>query len=104
MSSQTVPSPTDVEMQGLFTMMQQIHICDYVIISALTFILYDIMINMDKEIAYVWNYCRNDCDNLHIPIRMKVWQIVIQFLFILGRYYGLVFLTWVGSSPIGYLS
>ncbi|KIJ18465.1 hypothetical protein PAXINDRAFT_97263 [Paxillus involutus ATCC 200175] len=74
-------------------MMQQIRVCNYVTISAFTFILYDILINMNKEIDYVWNYRRNDRTDLRVLTCLKIQRIVVQFIFIFGRYYGLVFLA-----------
>ncbi|KIK90914.1 hypothetical protein PAXRUDRAFT_658178 [Paxillus rubicundulus Ve08.2h10] len=81
-------------------MVQQIRVCNYVTISALTFILYDIAINMDKEITYIWNYRRNHRNGVRIPNRVKIQRIVIQFLFIFGRYYGLFFLTVVFAGTL----
>ncbi|KAF8554769.1 hypothetical protein OG21DRAFT_1484405 [Imleria badia] len=93
MSSQLVPPSFEQEVQVWITLMTQLRICNYVTISALVFMLYDIIINLQKEIPLVWVY-RQDNDHagpIHYFRRVK--QVLVHLLFILSRYYGLVFLT-----------
>ncbi|KIJ60056.1 hypothetical protein HYDPIDRAFT_32630 [Hydnomerulius pinastri MD-312] len=98
MSSELIPSLTEQEVKALIVTLEQIRICNNVTISAVAFMLYDIATNLDKEISLVWTY-RQDQDQdhgvttrEHIPACKKIRRVIVQFLFIFGRYYGLVFL------------
>lgn len=130
MSFPLVPSPTEQEIQVLITLMAQLRICNYVtgercrpggegirylqtlLVSALVFMLYDIIINLEKEVGLflllwkegidigilqiplVWRYRQNDhASSLHDFRRLR--QVLVHFVFIFSRYYGLVFLSCV---------
>ncbi|KAN0091498.1 hypothetical protein V8E55_005064 [Tylopilus felleus] len=95
MSSQFTTPSMEQEIHVLLTSMVQLRISNYVTLSALMFMLYDIIINLEKEILLVWDYRQNH-DLAGPPSSCRrVKQVLVHVLFIFSRYYGLVFLACV---------
>ncbi|KIK24782.1 hypothetical protein PISMIDRAFT_677877 [Pisolithus microcarpus 441] len=62
-------------------------------VSCLAFLVYDILTNLDKEIPLIWRYYHNTDGDEHIPWRGRARRILVQTLFIFGRYYAPLYLT-----------
>ncbi|KAI6021577.1 hypothetical protein BKA83DRAFT_4284103 [Pisolithus microcarpus] len=81
------------ELQALYDDLGQIRLVNYVTLSCLAFLVYDILTNLDKEIPLIWRYYHNTDGDEHIPWRGRARRILVQTLFIFGRYYAPLYLT-----------
>lgn len=72
------------ELQVLYDDLRQIRIVNYVTLSCMAFLVYDILTNLDDEIPLIWRYYDND---EHISWRRRARRILVQTLFIFGRYF-----------------
>ncbi|KAI6134700.1 hypothetical protein EV401DRAFT_1882471 [Pisolithus croceorrhizus] len=72
------------ELQVLYGDLRQIHIVNYVTLSCMAFLVHDILTNLDDEIPLIWRYYNND---EHISWRRRARRILVQTLFIFGRYF-----------------
>ncbi|KAI6042303.1 hypothetical protein EDC04DRAFT_3139279 [Pisolithus marmoratus] len=104
-------STTEEQLPLLFTALYQIRVLNYVTLSSAAFLVYDVLINLDKEVCHVtfqsttsrarlhlaqvhfiWRYYHNtDETPISWPYRLR--RILVQALFIFGRYYGLLYLV-----------
>ncbi|KAI6033295.1 hypothetical protein EDC04DRAFT_2213453 [Pisolithus marmoratus] len=82
---------TEEELQALYDDVRQLRVFNYVTISCAAFIIYDILTNLDKEIPLIWGYYHNFTE--HISWRRRARRILVQTLFVFGRYYALIFLV-----------
>ncbi|KAI6152570.1 hypothetical protein BKA82DRAFT_4112356 [Pisolithus tinctorius] len=86
----TVP---EEELQFVYDTLYQIRLVNYVTLSCAAFLAYDILINLDKEIPFIWRYYHNaDEPYEYVPWHRRLRRMLIQGLFIFGRYYGLFYL------------
>ncbi|KAI6046800.1 hypothetical protein EDC04DRAFT_3086221, partial [Pisolithus marmoratus] len=85
-------STTEEQLPLLFTALYQIRVLNYVTLSSAAFLVYDVLINLDKEVHFIWRYYHNtDETPISWPYRLR--RILVQALFIFGRYYGLLYLV-----------
>ncbi|KAI6036846.1 hypothetical protein BKA83DRAFT_677759 [Pisolithus microcarpus] len=75
------------ELQALYDNLWQIRIVNYVTISCVAFLVYDIFTNLDREVPLIWRYYNNaDNDERFKP------------LFVFGRYYALLYLAFASFA------
>ncbi|KAI6131537.1 hypothetical protein EDD16DRAFT_862950 [Pisolithus croceorrhizus] len=86
-------SLTTEELQVLYDNLWQIRLVNYITLSSLVFVVYDVLTNLDKEIPLIWRYYHNTDGDEHISWRGRARRILVQTLFIYGRYYAPVFLV-----------
>ncbi|KAI6046799.1 hypothetical protein EDC04DRAFT_2887646 [Pisolithus marmoratus] len=82
---------TNPELQALFTVLYQIRVVNYVTVSCAACLVYDVLTNLDKEVHFIWRYYRN-MDDAHISWRRRLRRMLVQALFIFGRYYAILYL------------
>ncbi|KAI6131540.1 hypothetical protein EDD16DRAFT_1723008 [Pisolithus croceorrhizus] len=81
------------ELEVLYDNLRQIRLLNYVTLSCLAFLVYDILTNLDKEIPLIWRYYHNADGDEQISWRGRARRILVQTLFIFGRYYAPLFLV-----------
>lgn len=81
------------ELQALYDNLRQIRLVNCVAISCAAFVAYDILTNLDKEIPLIWRYYHNTNNDEHTSWRHRALRILVQTLFVFGRYYALLFLV-----------
>ncbi|KAI6033322.1 hypothetical protein EDC04DRAFT_2706471 [Pisolithus marmoratus] len=93
------------ELQALYDNLNQIRIVNNVTISCVAFLVHDILTNLDKEIPLIWRYYHNTSYNEHVSWRGRARRILVQTLFVFGRYYApLYLLVWfTGTVSTGFL-
>ncbi|KAI6042302.1 hypothetical protein EDC04DRAFT_1034112 [Pisolithus marmoratus] len=82
---------TNPELQALYTVLYQIRVVNYVTVSCAACLVYDVLTNLDKEVHFIWRYYRN-MDDAHISWRRRLRRMLVQVLFIFGRYYAILYL------------
>ncbi|KAI6046803.1 hypothetical protein EDC04DRAFT_2887651 [Pisolithus marmoratus] len=92
-------STAEEQLQFLFTTLYQIRVLNYVTLSSAAFLVYDVLTNLDKEVHFIWRYYHNT-DTTPISWLYRLRRILVQALFIFGRYYALLYLVvyFVGMS------
>lgn len=80
------------ELQTLYDNLQQIRLLNYVTISCVAFLVYDILTNLDREIPLIWLYYHNAKEE-HLSWRGRARRMLVQTLFIFGRYYAPLYLV-----------
>lgn len=83
---------TEEELQALYQYLNQARVVNNVTIACAAFLVYDILINLDKEIPLIWRYYHH-ADDEFMPWRHRARRTLIQALFIFGRYYAPLFLV-----------
>ncbi|KIO09443.1 hypothetical protein M404DRAFT_266030 [Pisolithus tinctorius Marx 270] len=85
-------STVEAELQVLYDNLQQIRLLNYVTISCVAFLVYDILTNLDREIPLIWLYYHNAKEE-HLSWRGRARRMLVQTLFIFGRYYAPLYLV-----------
>lgn len=85
-------STPEEQLQFLYTTLYQLRALNYVTLSCVAFLVYDILTNLDKEVHYIWRYYHNT-DETRVSWRRKLRRALVQVLFIFGRYYALLYLV-----------
>ncbi|KAI5986932.1 hypothetical protein EDD15DRAFT_2372996 [Pisolithus albus] len=80
------------ELQALSQYLSQARVVNNVTIACAAFLVYDILINLDKEIPLIWRYYHR-ADDEFMSWRHRARRTLIQALFIFGRYYAPLFLV-----------
>ncbi|KAI6029340.1 hypothetical protein BKA83DRAFT_4217567 [Pisolithus microcarpus] len=93
---------TEEELQALYQYLNQARVVNNVTIACAAFLVYDILINLDKEIPLIWRYYHH-ADDEFMPWRHRARRTLIQALFIFGRYYAPLFLGLSVSAYFYYL-
>ncbi|KIO04701.1 hypothetical protein M404DRAFT_1000501 [Pisolithus tinctorius Marx 270] len=83
---------SEEELQALYTSLYQIRLVNYVTLSCIAFLVHDILTNLDKEIPFIWRYYHNT-DETFVCWRRKLRRMLVQGLFIFGRYYAILYLV-----------
>ncbi|KAI6001684.1 hypothetical protein F5J12DRAFT_784184 [Pisolithus orientalis] len=93
------------ELQTLYDNLQQIRLVNYVTLSCTAFLVYDILTNLDREIPFIWRYYRNT-EEEHLSWRGRARRMLVQTLFIFGRYYAPLYLVgfFTGTVSIVFLA
>ncbi|KAI6164237.1 hypothetical protein EDD17DRAFT_1806548 [Pisolithus thermaeus] len=82
------------ELQGLvYDNLRQIRLVNSVTLSCAAFVAYDILTNLDREIPLIWRYYHDIGNGEHASWRRRARHILVQTLFVFGRYYALVYLV-----------
>lgn len=81
------------ELQALYDDLWQNRIVNYVTISCVAFLVYDILTNLDREVPLIWRYYNNANNDEHLSWRGRARRILVQMLFVFGRYYALLYLV-----------
>ncbi|KIK24969.1 hypothetical protein PISMIDRAFT_677759 [Pisolithus microcarpus 441] len=81
------------ELQALYDNLWQIRIVNYVTISCVAFLVYDIFTNLDREVPLIWRYYNNADNDERVSWRGRARRILVQTLFVFGRYYALLYLA-----------
>ncbi|KAI6118769.1 hypothetical protein EDD16DRAFT_1707264 [Pisolithus croceorrhizus] len=63
------------------------------IVSCVAFLVYDILTNLDREVPLIWRYYNNANNDEHLSWRGRARRILVQMLFVFGRYYALLYLV-----------
>ncbi|KAI6017009.1 hypothetical protein BKA83DRAFT_4330951 [Pisolithus microcarpus] len=99
-------STPEEQLQLLYTVLYQLRALNYVTLSCVAFLVYDILTNLDKEVHYIWRYYHNT-DETRVSWRRRLRRALVQVLFIFGRYYALLYLVYfslttraAGTSPV----
>ncbi|KAI6021945.1 hypothetical protein EDC04DRAFT_2731727 [Pisolithus marmoratus] len=94
------------ELQALYDDLYQIRVVNYVTISCVAFLVHDILTNLDKEIPLIWRYYHNTSYDEHMSWRGRARRILVQTLFVFGRYYAPLYLmVWfAGTVSTGLLA
>ncbi|KAI6162334.1 hypothetical protein EDD17DRAFT_1757660 [Pisolithus thermaeus] len=79
----------------------KIHFCSFglaltsnpAIVSCVAFLVYDILTNLDREVPLIWRYYNNANNDEHLSWRGRARRILVQMLFVFGRYYALLYLV-----------
>ncbi|KAI6103131.1 hypothetical protein EDD16DRAFT_1715655 [Pisolithus croceorrhizus] len=83
------------ELQGLvYDNLRQIRLVNSVTLSCAAFVAYDILTNLDREIPLIWRYYHDIGNGEHASWRRRARHILVQTLFVFGRYYALVYLVY----------
>lgn len=77
----------------MYDNLRQIRLVNCVAISCAAFVAYDILSNLDKEIPLIWRYYHNTNNDEHTSGRRRALHILVQTLFVFGRYYALLYLV-----------
>lgn len=85
-------STPEEQLQLLYTILYQLRALNYVTLSCVAFLVYDILTNLDKEVHYIWRYYHNT-DETRVSWRRRLRRALVQVLFIFGRYYALLYLV-----------
>ncbi|KAI6001683.1 hypothetical protein F5J12DRAFT_914140 [Pisolithus orientalis] len=88
----SIMSTVEAELQTLYDNLQQIRLLNYVTISCVAFLVYDILTNLDREIPLIWLYYHNAKEE-HLSWRGRARRMLVQTLFIFGRYYAPLYLV-----------
>ncbi|KAI6152863.1 hypothetical protein EDD17DRAFT_1900159, partial [Pisolithus thermaeus] len=81
------------ELQVLYDNLFQIRLVNYVALSCAASVTYDILTNLDKEITFIWRYYPHTDNSGHASWHNRARHILVQTLFIFGRYYALLYLV-----------
>ncbi|KAG6336637.1 hypothetical protein ID866_2444 [Astraeus odoratus] len=84
-------STVEQELQIIYDNLYQIRLINYLTISSATFLVYDILTNLDKEVPLIWRYYHNH-NHDGASWRLRARRALIQTLFVFGRYYALLYL------------
>ncbi|PBK58691.1 hypothetical protein ARMSODRAFT_967519 [Armillaria solidipes] len=69
-SSDSSPAATmEAEIRALFQVMEQTRMTNYSLLASSMFLVYDIMLNLDKEVQYIWKSRRSFPNALYIFAR-----------------------------------
>lgn len=88
-----MPTAAEEELEALYDNLWQIRIVNYVAISCVAFLVYDILTNLDKEVPFIWRYYNNADNGEHVSWRGRARRILVQTLLVFGRYYALLYLA-----------
>ncbi|KAJ3769230.1 hypothetical protein FB446DRAFT_748813 [Lentinula raphanica] len=79
MNSNEIPQAAEAALQALLTVIYQQQCVKYIIVAGLTFLVYDMCINFDQEVQYIWQSKWSFPKCLYIFIRYygPVWTIII---------------------------
>ncbi|KAI6043756.1 hypothetical protein EDC04DRAFT_641975 [Pisolithus marmoratus] len=72
-------STTEEQLPLLFTALYQIRVLNYVTLSSAAFLVYDVLINLDKEVHFIWRYY-HDTDETPISWPYRLRRILVQAL------------------------
>ncbi|KAI6116897.1 hypothetical protein EDD16DRAFT_1038070 [Pisolithus croceorrhizus] len=89
----TMSTAAEEELQALYDDLWQNRIVNYVTISCVAFLVYDILTNLDREVPLIWRYYNNANNDEHLSWRGRARRILVQMLFVFGRYYALLYLV-----------
>ncbi|KAI6043064.1 hypothetical protein EDC04DRAFT_826951 [Pisolithus marmoratus] len=84
---QYIMSTAEEELQALYNELWQIRVVNY-FTTGVAFLTYDILTNLDREIPLIWRYYHDTSNE-----RGRARRILVQMLFVFGRYYGLLYLV-----------
>ncbi|KAI6100800.1 hypothetical protein EV401DRAFT_854473 [Pisolithus croceorrhizus] len=70
-----------------------IRLVNNVALSCAAFVTYDILTNLDKEITFIWRYYPHTDNGGHTSWHHRARHILVQTLFVFGRYYALLYLV-----------
>ncbi|KAI5999831.1 hypothetical protein F5J12DRAFT_951863 [Pisolithus orientalis] len=94
-TSHTMTTVWEEELQALYTGLYQIRLVNYVTLSCIAFLVHDILTNLDKEIPFIWRYYHNT-DETFVCWHRRLRRMLVQGLFIFGRYYAIFYLVCKG--------
>ncbi|KAI6164234.1 hypothetical protein EDD17DRAFT_1755328 [Pisolithus thermaeus] len=81
------------ELQVLYDNLRQMRLVNNVMLSCAAFVAYDILTNLDREIPLIWRYCHDIGNDERTSWRRRARHILVQTLFVFGRYYALLYLV-----------